>query len=102
MQFFALHFPVDPWKKLADLCHLHPEKDFPQCPWFLPFCFGKPIPDEAISTTISSTTLTEENVSEVLLTTDVDYTVVRKFKEKLTSNAKERVATYSPIDTVLW
>jgi len=100
LQFFALHFPVDPWKKLADLCHLHPEKDFPQCPWFLPFCFGKPIPDEAIST--ESTTLTEENVSEVLLTTDVDYTVVRKFKEKLTSNAKERVATYSPIDTVLW
>ncbi|XP_052101817.1 uncharacterized protein LOC127735621 [Mytilus californianus] len=26
LEFFALHFPVDPWKKLADICHFNPEK----------------------------------------------------------------------------
>ena len=26
LEFFALHFPTDPWQKLADICHLNPKK----------------------------------------------------------------------------
>ena len=26
IEFFAIHFPKEPWKKLADICHLNPSK----------------------------------------------------------------------------
>lgn len=26
LEFFSIHFPKDPWQKLADICHLNPEK----------------------------------------------------------------------------
>lgn len=26
LEFYALHYPKDPWMKLSDLCHFHPEK----------------------------------------------------------------------------
>lgn len=102
LQFFAMHFPSEPWKNLADLIHLNPERDMPQCPWFLPFCFGKqPMPDTPASQQLSD--LTEDNISQVILNNkDVDYTVARKFRDHLTDLAKERICRYSKIETVLW
>ena len=96
-QFFALHFPTEPWKKLADLLHLHPKKDIPQCPWFLPLVFG-----EKVSEGLLLGGLTEDNVSEQVLEHEVDYTIARKFKEKLSDKAKQKIAEYTPINTVLW
>ena len=26
LEFYALHYPKEPWKRLADLCHLNPKK----------------------------------------------------------------------------
>jgi len=26
LEFYALHFPKEPWKKLADICHFHPKQ----------------------------------------------------------------------------
>ena len=26
LEFYAIHFPKDPWKKLADICHFNPQK----------------------------------------------------------------------------
>lgn len=26
LEFYALHFPTEPWRKLADICHFHPKK----------------------------------------------------------------------------
>ena len=26
LEFYALHFPTEPWKKLADICHFNPKK----------------------------------------------------------------------------
>lgn len=26
LEFFALHMPTAPWKKLADICHFNPKK----------------------------------------------------------------------------
>jgi hypothetical protein len=35
-------FCLDGWKKLADLTHLHPIKDFAEsCEWFLPYCYDR-------------------------------------------------------------
>lgn len=95
-----MHFPTEPWKKLADLCHLHPAKDFRQCPWFLPFCFGKPIPESVNTSTIAE--LTAENICEKIMATDIDYSVARKFASSLDPQAKERIAKYTKLDTVLW
>lgn len=97
LQFFALHFPTDPWKKLADILHLHPTKDIPQCPWFLPFAFGKEIPEGA-----AQDDLTPENISTQVLEGEIDYTIARKFKDSLSNEAKLKIAEYTPVNTILW
>lgn len=44
IEYRAMLFAPDLWRKLADLCHLNPKTDFAdECEWFLPFCFGKPV-----------------------------------------------------------
>ena len=100
LHFFAMHFPTDLWKKLADLCHLHPEKDFPQCPWFLPFCFGKPMPENV--SVPAAPDITAENICEMIMSADIDYSVARKFASSLNVPAKERISRYTKLDTVLW
>ena len=97
LQFFALHFPTEPWKKLADILHLHPEKDVPQCPWFLPFAFGKEIPADVLSSDINA-----DNISAKVVADQIDYSVARKFQGNLTDEAKRKISSYAPIDTVLW
>lgn len=101
LEFYAIHFPPEPWKKLANMCHLNPERDFPQCTWFLPFCFEKTtVPETILLSGIGN--LNSGNINEVIMRTDVDYTVARKWVGYLTNEAKKRIASYSKIDTVLW
>ena len=64
MEFFALFMPKEPWKKLADILHLHPQKHQPQCPWFLPFCYGKDAPPNTLVAQCAN--MTSENVSELV------------------------------------
>ena len=89
---------------MADICHLHPENDIPQCPWFLHFVFGKEIPkeDENTPAEIVSNDLTSENISKKVLEFEIDYSVARKFKEYLTDEAKAKICSYAPINTVIW
>jgi len=101
LEFFAMHFPPEPWKKLADLCHLNAEKDFPQCPWFLKFCFGEATVPET-SVVAETLKMSESNISDMVMLNDLDYTVVRKWHTSLTPEAKERIAKYSKMETVLW
>ncbi|XP_057317776.1 uncharacterized protein LOC130662852 [Hydractinia symbiolongicarpus] len=101
LEFYAMHFPSEPWKKLANVCHLNPKKDFPQCTWFLPFCFEKTtLPETILLSGIAN--LNSENINEVIMRTDIDYTIARKWVGYLTNEAKKRIASYSKIDTVLW
>ena len=97
-----MRFPPDPWKKLADLCHLHPEKDIPQCPWFLKFCYGEAsVPKTSVVS--ESSTLNKENVSNIILSgKELDYTIARKYHTFLTYAAKKRIAEYSKLETVFW
>jgi hypothetical protein len=49
IEFRAMSFDVSLWKKLADLTHLNPKTDFVDgCEWFLPYCYGGPIPEDNI------------------------------------------------------
>nr|XP_034307490.1 uncharacterized protein LOC105347606 [Crassostrea gigas] len=100
LEFFALFFPVDLWKKLADVCHFHPVKDF-SVPWFLPFCFGESPPEDSLVHKFRS--ITESNVNELLRDHDVPYTKVKPLIGHITDEIKGKIAQREEkLDTILW
>ncbi|XP_061179409.1 uncharacterized protein LOC133188033 [Saccostrea echinata] len=100
LEFFALHFPVDLWKRLADICHFHPTKDF-SVPWFLPFCFGESPPEDSL--VFKSRSITQSNINEILQDHNIPYTKVRSFIAHLTDEIKGKIAQREEkMDTILW
>lgn len=101
LEFFALHFPVDPWKKLTDICHFNPEKDFPALPWFLGFCFGNTAPEDSIVRSCKD--INEHNVNELVQSHPVPYGHVKSLDKHLTDDSKRAIALKEKkIDTLLW
>lgn len=101
LEYFALHMPTEPWKKLADIVHFNPSKDFPALPWFLPFCFGTPAPQETMVARCRD--LTSANVNELIKEFRIPYSHLKQFKEHLNDASKARIATYEEkLDTILW
>lgn len=78
----ALLFPVkDNWKKLADLTHLNPSKDF-TIDWFLPYCYGTPAPSNTIVAKFENMTL--DNFIEIDNEYNLSYKLFRaKFADEL-------------------
>ncbi|XP_005093329.1 uncharacterized protein LOC101861104 [Aplysia californica] len=101
LEFCAIHFPKDPWKKLADICHLNPTKDFPSASWFLPHCFGTASPPDGSSPALCQN-VTSENVNSLVGECEIPYSVVKQYKQHLTPESKERIAEMEKLDTVLW
>lgn len=101
LEYFALHMPTEPWKKLADIVHFNPAKDFPALPWFLPFCFGVPAPAETMVARCRD--LTNENVNDLLKEFAIPYSHLKQFKDKLNEASKARIAEKEEkLDTILW
>jgi hypothetical protein len=101
LEYFALHMPTEPWKKLADIVHFNPTKDFPALPWFLPFCFGTPAPAETMVARCRD--LTNENVNELLKEFSIPYSHLKQFKDQLNESSKAKIATKEDkLDTILW
>ena len=101
LEYFALHMPTEPWKKLADIVHFNPTKDFPALPWFLPFCFGTAAPSETMVARCRD--LTAENVNALIKEFQIPYSHLKQFKEHLNNDSKARVASYEEkLDTILW
>ncbi|XP_070563497.1 uncharacterized protein [Ptychodera flava] len=101
LEFYALHFPKEPWKRLADMCHFHPEKDFPNLPWFLRYCYGGDAPNGSMVQSCGN--LNKENVNELVAGHDVPYAHIKSYKASLTDESKSRIASYErELDTVLW
>lgn len=101
LEFFAMHMPTEPWKKLADLVHLHPEKDFPNAPWFLNYCFGKELP--ADSKVAKCKSMSKDNVNELVAEYDLPYTIIKPFKAHLNEKSKEKIAqNQEKLDTIIW
>lgn len=49
IEYRAMLFSPDLWRKLADLTHLNPRVDFAEgCEWFLPYCFGAQVAEGSI------------------------------------------------------
>ncbi|CAF1078048.1 unnamed protein product [Rotaria sp. Silwood1] len=101
LEYFALHMPTESWKKLADVVHFNPSKDFPALPWFLPFCFGTPAPEETM--VARCRTLTNENVNDLIKEFKIPYSHLKQFKDHLNDKSKTRIAAYEEkLDTILW
>jgi hypothetical protein len=93
--------PTEPWKKLADIVHFNPAKDFPALPWFLPFCFGTPAPPETMVGRCRD--LTNENVNDLLKEFAIPYSHLKQFKEQLNDSSKAKIAAKEDkLDTILW
>lgn len=101
LEFFALCFPTDPWKKLANLIHLNPTKDLAAA-WFLPYCFGGELPKD--SKIEKCRNMTQENVNELVAEyNDLPYSLIKKFKDGLNDKSKEIIAQrQEKLDTILW
>ncbi|CAF2138561.1 unnamed protein product [Rotaria magnacalcarata] len=101
LEYFALHMPTESWKKLADIVHFNPSKDFPALPWFLPFCFGTPAPEETM--VARCRTLTNENVNDLIQEFKIPYSHLKQFKDHLSDKSKAKIASYEEkLDTILW
>jgi hypothetical protein len=101
LEYFALHMPTEPWKKLADIVHFNPTKDFPALPWFLPFCFGTPAPSETMVARCRD--LTNENVNDLLKEFSIPYSHLKQFKDQLNESSKAKIASKEDkLDTILW
>lgn len=100
LEFFALHFPTEPWKKLADICHFNPEMDFPSLPWFLKFCYGERAPEDSIVSSCKD--LTKGNVNELVQSFEIPFTHVKNWIRHLTDDSKKAIALREKIDTLLW
>ena len=101
LEYFALHMPTEPWRKLADIVHFNPTKDFPALPWFLPFCFGTPAPQETM--VFRCQDLTIDNINTLIKEFKIPYSHLKQFKEHLSDESKARIASYEEkLDTILW
>jgi len=99
LRFFAIHLPREPWKELADLLHLNPQKDFKE-PWFLGVTFGEPAPEGTV--VADCVNLTQDNILEVVQKHNPPYAFLRKHKGLLNHEVIARVATYTPLETLVW
>lgn len=101
LEYFALHMPTEPWRKLADIVHFNPTRDFPALPWFLSFCFGAPAPQETMVARCRD--LTPANINSLIKEFKIPYSHLKQFKEHLTDESKARIASYEEkLDTILW
>ena len=99
LEFYALHFPKDPWKQVADLCHLNPKKDF-QLEWFLGFCFGGEAPEDSLVHQCSK--ITKENLNEVIQSIDIPYAYLKKLKDWFDNETKIIIARKQDLTTIIW
>ncbi|XP_052787806.1 uncharacterized protein LOC128222742 [Mya arenaria] len=108
LEFYAIHFPKDPWKKLADIVHFHPKEDFTSMDWFLPYCFGGAAPEGSMvercqALVAKNSTDTDMDINALIKEFPIPYTVVKPHLSKLTDDSKARIASCEKkLDTLLW
>lgn len=100
LHFYALQMPKEPWQELADIIHIRPT-DF-QCDWFLHVTFGKPAPENSVLK-LCLEKLDAKNVVDVLAAGHkIPYSYLRTHVRPLPNEAKDLVAVYAPLDTLIW
>jgi hypothetical protein len=101
LEYFALNLPTEPWRKLANMAHLHPEKDFPTAKWFLPYCFGKECTEN--QKVLKCKNMSADNINELIKEFGLSYSYVKKFQKSLSDESKKLLAEKEKkLDTILW
>lgn len=108
----ALMYPSDGWRRLADIVHLHSEKDF-TLDWYLPWCFGKELSPDNIVNKVKELTL--DNFISVYDEYQLPYEIARlKLKELGAGNSwntslqpkvreiYKHIAKVERMETLLW
>jgi hypothetical protein len=98
--FYALTFPLAPWRTLADLCHLAPG-DF-QLPWFLPVAFGAAPPEDTALAACNVATAAELPALAERFRVPYSSLRVRVPPEQHPPALRTAVAGYESLDTLLW
>jgi hypothetical protein len=99
LSFYALTLPKEPWRELADILHLNPSKDF-KCDWFLKVVFEEEPSEDSIVARCRS--LNVNNVVELATKFSIPYSYLRLHVKPLPDDAKEAVARYEKIETLIW
>lgn len=110
LEYRAILFPTNLWRKLANLIHLNSKNDF-VLDWFLPFCYGKEAPEDSIVKIAQK--LSYQNFQEFYQTYCLNYEFVRTRLplEKTHNNYSDHVAIDNikkflveneNINTILW
>lgn len=100
LEYYALTFPLAPWRTLADLCHLAPA-DF-QLPWFLSVAFGaEPPPDTALA---ACNAATADALPALATRFRIPYSSlrVRVPPAQHPPELRAAIAGYESLDTLLW
>ena len=100
LEFFALFMPVEQWRKLANIVHFNPAKDF-QADWFLPFCFGAAPPKDSIVDKCRD--MNASNVNDLIEQFDIPYSVLKKYVDNFNDKSKLKIAQkQDKLDTIIW
>ena len=110
LEFKAIIYKTDLWRKLADLTHLHPERDF-SLPWFQHFIFGKPAPEGTF--TNACINLTIDNFYETYNKYYIPYETIRNklslektynnsYQHEKIDNIKNTILEREQIDKIIW
>lgn len=98
LEFYAMTFPLAPWRELADLVHLAPS-DF-QLPWFLGVAFGAAPPEGSMMAACQG--VAAADLPALLRRMPVPYSYLRLRHQPLSEEARDAVAAYEPLGTLLW
>jgi hypothetical protein len=98
LEFYAMTFPLAPWRELADLVHLAPS-DF-QLPWFLGVAFGAAPPEGSMMAACQG--VAPADLPALLARLPVPYSYLRLRHQPLSEEARDAVAAYEPLGTLLW
>lgn len=100
LAYYALTFPLAPWRTLADLCHLAPG-DF-QLPWFLSVAFGAAPPEDSALAALGAAGAAE--LPALAERFEVPYSTlrVRVPPGQHPPELRVAVARYESLDTLLW
>lgn len=107
LAFYALAMPKEGWKDLADIIHLSPN-DF-QISWFLPLCFDDkeklPVGQDSLLDVKDRLKKDGSNLQEILeqfKNFELPFTFIRQVCDAISDQSKEYLASYTPLDTLLW
>lgn len=99
LEFYALQMPSDPWRELADICHLSP-KDF-SLDYFLKFSFGDSAPKDSIVQVCSDKNNFIDPI-EVVKKYQIPYSYLRKNIVNISKETKIEIVKYETIETLIW